>query len=170
MTIADVSTAGYVDPIKQGVSYRNNLSSKQPSNFIIGAQYVDFTDYMIGGMWIYNMYGFTTQLAEQTDILNIEYSRKCIIWRERYVFRKIKKEFLYGIVRRKIQWYYVSLMSPERAFIEYVRERALQPVNDFVEICIQLDANSLKKMTQKYPLKNIQKKIFQIQQLCILQK
>jgi hypothetical protein len=170
MTINDACTMGYVVPIKPGKTYLNKLNGKIPNTSIIGAAYAGDTEYMIWGMRIYNMYGFTTQLAEVTDVYTLKYSRERYLDGQRFVFRKVKKEFLYGFEEKVIQGYATRLMSRERAFLEYVRERRWQSEWDFFEIYESCNLKTLQQLLKKYPLKNVIKKITQIQQLCISKK
>lgn len=158
----DLTRNNYIEPIRKGQAYWNMLSWKPKLGELVAAWYVGDSDYMIGGMSVYNMYGFTTQLAQETKTYTTSISREVQIFWQRYVFSKINDTFLYGWEERSVLGYQIRFMSRERAFIEYVRERFLQPEKDFLEIYESLSSKKLESLLIKYPLKNIIKKIGKI--------
>jgi len=55
------------------------------------------SEYMFGGFDRYNKDGFITQVSNIFTIYNLKYSRNVEILGIRFQFKKVKKDFFYGI-------------------------------------------------------------------------
>lgn len=121
-TLADLSRAGILSPIKQEEWYLNELASEESDWYVIWALYMWKKPYMFGWLNIYNRYHFTTQLAERYTIYNTEFSGQRLIAWARFIFVKQRPTFFYGIKKSVRQWYSVNFMSPERALIELFKK------------------------------------------------
>lgn len=83
--------------------------------------------YAFGGMSVYNRYSLSEQIAEVFTIYNTKISGEKDIAGVRYVFIRQRESFFYGIDTGKADQYEYRIMSPERAFIQMLREGKVFP-------------------------------------------
>jgi hypothetical protein len=79
--------------------------------------------YMFGGLAVYNSYSLSTQVPEWYTILNTSISGERRIGPVKLIFTRQRESFFYGREMRKQDEYIYSIMSPERAFIEVLKEK-----------------------------------------------
>lgn len=145
----------YLAVIKKWESYYNLLIKDFKNPYILGSGYMNNEVYMFWGIDRYNKEGFTTQVSNIFTVYNTKYSRKInIVWIP-FVFKKIKKEFLYG---GKIQ-NNIVYMERERLFLEYVRDYLEYPNDFFIPLVSTLDTGKLKKYIKMYPIKKVVSKV-----------
>jgi len=141
--------------IKRDVYYLNTLDSKIANPFVIWATYCEYKNYIFGGVALYNRYGFTTQVANKYMIYTTEYYWTKKILDTFYSFKKVKKEMIYGYKEKMIDWVFVRMMTPERAFIEFCRENKTR-INTLKEIYnTKIDKQLFENTLKKYPYQNI---------------
>lgn len=113
---------------------------------------------MVGGLYLYNRYGFTTQLADRMTVYNTVYSGKREIAGAKFIFKRVRPSFFRGKEKRQsvkesqgIVYYRMTL---ERAVIQLLIETEGKPefAND---IYYQLktgsiDSKKLMEFTKKY--------------------
>ena len=159
-TIAELCKDGIVTPIKRWKIYINNRSSHRKDDYVIGSLYFGDEPYVFGGLHVYNLYHFTTQIAERYTIYNTTISGKKIIGNAKFIFKKVRPSFFYGIKTKMITGRLVNFMSPERALIELYKEKE-NP--EFIKgIPSNIDRIKLTKMAEKYCDKNVLQRIKKI--------
>ncbi|MBW7954957.1 hypothetical protein H3C61_04045 [Candidatus Gracilibacteria bacterium] len=157
--IKDVTSLGLISPLKRGQIYINNLSNKIEDPFVIADLYFQGKDYAFGGLGVYNMYGFSTQVVEWYTVYNKLISGDRIIGKTKFIFKKQKPNFFYGIITKKSGDNSYLVFSPERAFIQLLKEG-----KNFNELPKNIDKENLLQMAKKYAPKTI---ISKIEKLCI---
>jgi len=161
-TIKDLCSLWIISPLKRWKIYINNLSNKLEDPFVIADLYFGWKDYCFGWLWVYNMYSFSTQVIEWYTVYNLEVSWDRIIWWTKFIFKKQKPSFFYWIIKAKSWLNKYLVFSPERAFIQLLKEW-----KNFNEIPYNINVETLLKMAKKYAPKTIFSKI---EKLCILKK
>lgn len=158
-TISQISNLWLITPLKRGKYYFNNLGRKSVNPYIVWALYMQGKTYCYGWLWVYNLYGFTTQLADWKTIYNTQISGKKIIWKYRIIFKRQRESFFYGIETKSQNGIKYHIMSPERAFIERLKEWVL-----FTELPKNVDSKKLLSLTKN----NASQTLFsQIKKLCL---
>ena len=67
----------------------------------------------------------------------------------------MKKELIYGFEKKFDRGIYYSIMTKERAFIEFCRENK-EKITELKEIYkTMIDKSELKKLLKKYPYQNV---------------
>lgn len=154
-TIYDLTRKGVLAVIKREESYLNIYYEKWPTPWIIGAAYCGKTNYMFWWLAVYNLYGFTTQIANQYTIYSTLFYGEKKIYTTDFSFKKVKNEVIYGFEPKYDRWIYYSIMSIERAFIEYCKEN-MNKVDELKEIYKKfIDKQKLETLIKKYPYQNI---------------
>ncbi len=75
---------------------------------------------MIGGIGLYNEYGFTTQQAQKTVVYTTKTSGEKTIAGQRFICITQAKSFFYGRERKQTQWVDYYRMDIERALIQLI--------------------------------------------------
>lgn len=158
-SVRQISNLGIISPLKRGKYYFNNLGNDFINPYIIWALYMEDNLYVYGGLWIYNHYSFTTQIAEWYTIYNTKISGKKIIWNTKIIFKRQRESFFYGVDIKKFDKINYNIMSPERAFIERMKEW-----DYFSEIPNNVNTKKLIRLAEKNATKTIQVKI---KKLCL---
>lgn len=158
--VAELCKDWIVTPIKKWKIYINNESSHRKDDYVIWSLYFGDDLYMFGWLNIYNTYHFTTQIAERYTVYNTKYIGKKIIGSAKFIFKKVRPSFFYGMKTRMITGYMVNFMSPERAFIELFKEK--EKPEFIYKMPSNIDRQKLKKMVEKYGDKNILQRIINL--------
>lgn len=162
-TMDDLSRLGYISVIKNNKWYYNNQIQTIKNPYVLWATYMDFKDYMFWWQDLFNKYGFTTQVSNTFTIYNLRYSKeKEILWIT-FIFKKVKKDFLYGKKQKMIDYHKLNFMTKERCFLEFVRIYITYDDSFFLESYKLLNKDSLAKVKKKYPLKSVLNKIKKIE-------
>jgi hypothetical protein len=117
-----LSAKWLISIIKNGSLYKNNLYSGYVSRYEIIALYMRWTDYMIGGLFAYNQYGFSTQLPNRRTVYNTTYSGRREIAGANIIFRRVRPSFFRGKQKKTSQGIPYYIMSRERALIQLLLE------------------------------------------------
>lgn len=149
-TINDLSFMWLIIPIKRGKSYINTFSKEVQDHFKVGDTYFEWWQYMFWWLGIYNQYWFSTQVVEWHTIYNTKVSWKRIIWNNKFILKKQIDSFFYWSKTIKEWNSTYKIMSPERAFIQMIKEWA-----DVFEVPKSIDKKKLIKMSSKYTSKRI---------------
>lgn len=157
--IKDITSLWLISPLKRWQTYINNLSNKLEDPFVVADLYFGWKDYAFGWLWVYNMYWFSTQVVEWYTVYNKMLSGDRIIWKTKFIFKKQKPNFFYWIITKKSWDSSYLVFSPERAFIQLLKEWKI-----FNELPKNIDKEKLLQMAQKYAPKTIFSKI---EKLCI---
>ncbi len=107
--------------------------------------------YVFGGMSVYNRYSLSEQIAEVYTLYNTRISGSKEIAGIRYDFIRQRESFFYGIQREGVDEYEYAIMSPERAYIQMIREGKVfphLPKNIQKEVLIQLSEKNTSKSLQ----------------------
>lgn len=152
-TIADLCNRKFITPIKKDKVYVNLLYERYINPYIVGALYFGDKPYVFGWIDIYNKYHFTTQIAEWRVIYNTEIlGEKVIAWCK-FIFKKVRPSFFYGIKKQKIDGYTINIMSAERALIElYKTEEEPEFITKLPD---NVDVKKLIKLASTNVSKNI---------------
>ena len=146
-------------PIKRGDWYINNKSKDYINPYIVWSLYMWNEIYTFWGLSAYNLYGLSTQVAEWYTIYNTKISWKKIIWNSKFLFIRQRESFFYGIKNVKSEGYMYSIMTPERAFIQLLKEK-----KNFNIIPYWINSSKLTKLADKYCSKNI---INSVKKICL---
>jgi len=158
-TITSLVSKWLIVPIKRWKVYINTFSKEISYPFVIADLYMWNDLYVIWWLAVYNYYGFTEQIASKYTIYNTKISWEKIIWGINFIFIKQRESFFYWIKKWKFEWKKFNIMSPERAFIQIIKEwKKFDKLPDIV------DKEKLLKMAEKYASKNLLSKI---KKLCI---
>ena len=120
--ISDLTLKWLIIPVKRGKSYINTFSKNAQDHFQVGDLYFEWKDYMFGGLGLYNQYWFSAQVVEWHTVYNTTVSWKRIIWKNKFIFKKQIKSFFYWAYTLKYWNASCIIMSPERAFIQFVKD------------------------------------------------
>lgn len=153
-TINQLCSLWLLTPIKKGKWYLNNKSKEIVNPFVVWDLYFWDEIYMFWWMMVYNKYWISEQIAEWYTIYNTKISWKKIIWNSKFIFVKQRESFFYWIKTEKIWEYSYKIMTPERAFIQ-----ALKEDKKFDKLPYKVDLKKLEKLAKKYASKTINDKI-----------
>lgn len=153
-SIAQLSKAKVITPIKKGQVYINNQTQQYKDPYIVGALYFGDDPYMFGGLAVYNRYWLTTQVPDRYTIYNTKnIGKKVINQTARFIFKKVRASFFYGYKTQKIWAYTVKIMTPERALIQMIKEWSNR---EFIKtLPASVDKKRLLSMAKKYASKSL---------------
>jgi len=157
--IKDLAKYGLISVIKKWKWYLNNLCDNLENPYKIIDLYFDWKNYMFWWLSVYNMYNFSTQIADKFTVYNTSYSWEKKIWPYTYLFKKENPNFFYWAKLENSWPYTYRVMSPERAFIQMLKEK-----KDFNYLPNNLDKNNLLNLAEKYAPKYVLQKI---KKLCL---
>ncbi len=123
--IKTLSSRWLIVPIKRGSLYLNLLSAEHNRLLAttILAQYAKDKVYAVWGLYLYNQYHFSEQMADRVTVYTTDIRGKRIIAGYKFIFRQVRPSFFRGIEKADAQWYgSYNRMSPERALIEMIKE------------------------------------------------
>lgn len=143
-TIKQLCNLDIIRPIKRWKTYLNRKSREFINPFVIGALYMGDDLYMFGGISVYNRYSLSEQIAEVYTIYNTKISWDKEIAGIRYSFVRARESFFYGVERIAIDEYEYSIMSPERAYIQMLREGKV-----FTHLPKNIDTEKLLHLAEK---------------------
>ena len=153
-SISQISNLWLITPLKRGKYYFNNLWREFINPYVVWDYYMGEDLYTYGWLGVYNLYWFTTQLADWQTIYNTKISGKKIIWKHKIIFKRQRQSFFYGINTLHFENKSYKIMSPERAFIERLKEWVA-----FTELPPKVDRDILLQMSKKHASKTIHNKI-----------
>lgn len=157
--IKDISSLKLISPLKRWKYYINNINKQFENPYEMIKKYFEGEKYVFWWLGIYNMYWFSTQVAEWHTVYNTKISWNRIIWKTKFIFRKQRESFFYGNVINKNWDNKYNVMSEQRAFIQIIKE--WQKVKN---IPYNVNKDSLLQLAEKYSSKNI---VSKIKQICI---
>lgn len=156
-TIKQLCNLDIVRPIKRGRWYLNRKSREFINPFVVGGLYMGDDLYTFGGMSVYNRYSLSEQIAEVYTIYNTKISWAREIAGIRYDFIRQRESFFYGMHSEKVDEYEYTIMCPERAYIQMIREGKIfahTPKNIQKEVLVKLaeenTSKSLQSLIKKY--------------------
>ena len=149
-SIYDLTRKWIIAVIKKDNTYLNLSYVWWYTPWVVGDAYCQSAKYMFWWLAVYNLYGFTTQLAQAYTIYNNEFSGEKNICSMDIFLKKVKPDFLYGMMTKRNKGISYQVMSPERAFIEYCRENP-EKIYDLRVIYSDLDPKKVANMVNKYP-------------------
>ena len=158
-TVAQLCDTKMITPLKRWVWYINNINRTMEDPYRIASIYFGDELYMFGGLGVYQMYGYSTQLIEWYTVYNTQISWERIIGKTRYIFRKQRESFFYGMTTAASGDITYAVMSRERALIQMMREGKI-----FRTFPARVDKDTLINMAEQYAPKSI---LTMIQKLCI---
>jgi hypothetical protein len=158
-SVTQISNLGLISPLKRGKYYFNNLGRELVSSYSIGGVYMKWEIYAFWWLSVYNMYGFTTQVAEWYTVYNTKISGKKVIWTAKFIFKRQRESFFYGIEMQTRNTIVYSIMTPERAFIERLKEWF-----DFSSLPQSVDSKKLLSLSKNNASGTI---ISKIEKLCL---
>ncbi len=144
-TISQLCDTSMISPLKRWVRYINNINRDIEDPYRIADLYFWLEPYMFGGLGVYQMYGYSTQLIEWYTVYNTQISGERIIGKTKYIFRKERPSFFYGVTAAESSNITYRVMSRERAMIEMLREG-----KTFRTLPRGIDRDTLMDMAQKY--------------------
>lgn len=153
-TINQLCSLWLLTPIKKGKWYLNNKSKEIVNPFVVWDLYFWDELYVFWWISVYNRYGISEQIAEWYTIYNTKISWKKIIWNSKFIFVKQRESFFYWIKIEKFWEYSYKIMTPERAFIQ-----ALKEDKKFDKLPYKVDFKKLEKLAKKYASITINDKI-----------
>lgn len=158
--VFQLSSRGLISPIKQWELYLNKTYREYVSKQSILWKYMEGKEYMIGGLYLYNQYWYTTQLADRTTVYNTIYSgQRAVAW-AKFIFHKVRSSFFRWKERKESQWVYYYTMSPERALIQLIKDNKWRlEFQEDIAYKIRkgdLDSKKILSLCQKYCSKNTQ--------------
>ena len=153
-TINQLCSLWLLTPIKKGKWYLNNKSKEIVNTFVVWDLYFWDELYVFWWMSVYNRYSISEQIAEWYTIYNTKISWKKIIWNSKFIFVKQRESFFYGIKIEKVWENSYKIMTPERAFIQ-----ALKEDKKFDKLPYKVDFKKLEKLAKKYASITINDKI-----------
>lgn len=150
-TIKQLCNQDIIRPIKRGKCYLNRKSREFINPFVVGGLYMGDEIYVFGGMSVYNRYSLSEQIAEIYTIYNTKISWEKEIAGIHYDFIRQRESFFYGIQREKVDEYEYSIMSPERAYIQMIREGKI-----FLSIPKNIQKKALIQLSEENASKSLQ--------------
>ncbi len=121
----ELSRRWLLAPILRGELYLNLLSNKKKWLLAttILAQYGENKTYAVGGIYLYNQYHLSQQLADRITVYNTSIRGKRTIAGYKFIFRQVRSSFFRGIEKTNAQGYGTyQRMTPERALIQLIDE------------------------------------------------
>lgn len=110
---------------------------------------------MIGGIYAYNQYGFTTQVPEWIEVYSDTYHGKKLFHNVKIIFRRARPSFFFDKLEKKSMGIRYYIMSPERALLELIKK-----TNGKMEFIDNLPKNinfkRLKKIAYEHSSKRVQ--------------
>lgn len=158
-SISQLCNYGLISPIKRGKWYLNKRSREFINPYVVGSLYMWDEIYMYGWMSVYNSYWISEQISEKYTIYNTKISGEKIIWNIPFIFKRQRVSFFYGLTDTEINGNSYKLMSPERAFIQAIKEK-----KKFKKIPVSIDKNKLLTLAEKNASKTV---LTSIKKLCI---
>ncbi len=158
-SISQLCNYGLISPIKRGKWYMNKRSRDFINPYIVGSLYMWDDLYMYGWMSVYNSYWISEQISEKYTIYNTKISGEKTIWNIPFIFKRQRASFFYGILDKEINGDIYKVMSPERAYIQALKEK-----KRFQELPINIDKDKLLALANNNASKTI---ITTIKRLCI---
>ena len=156
-TVSQLCDKRLITPIKRGKWYINNESTEYIDPYIVWSLYMGDAPYMFGGLAVYNSYSLSTQVPEWYTILNTSISWERRIGSVKLIFTRQRESFFYGGEMRKQGEYSYTIMSPERAFIEMLKEK-----KKFSTLPYGIDREKLISLARENASKTINTTIQQI--------
>jgi len=153
-TITQLCNLWLITPIKRWKIYINNKTRDYINPFVIWALYMWDELYMFWWMMMYNRYGISEQIAVWYTIYNTKISWEKIIWNAKFIFVRQRESFFYWAKTEKFDWISYKVMSPERAFIQAIKEN-----KKFDTLPYRIDKKKLEKLSSKYASKTINLKL-----------
>lgn len=155
-----LSAKGLISVIKNGELYKNELYSGDISRYAILSLYMKESVYMLGGAFVYNQYGFSTQIATRYTVYNTIYSwQREIAW-AKFIFRRVRPSFFRGKQRKQSQNIFYYVMTPERALTQLLIDTNGNPeFDDDIRMQIKkwrVSISIFQAMSKKYCLKSQQ--------------
>lgn len=161
--IKELSRRWLLTPIVRGELYLNLLSSKKKWLLAttILAQYGKEKTYAVGGLYLYNQYHFSQQLADRITVYNTSIRGKRIIAGYKFIFRQVRPSFFREIKKVGAQWYGTyQCLSPERALIQMIDESdgKIEYAQDIYQEIKKKNISPTKLITlsEKYTSKRVQ--------------
>ncbi len=152
-----------LSPILRWELYLNLLSSKKKWLLAttILAQYGKNKLYSIGGMYLYNQYHFSQQLANKITVYNASTRGERNIAGYTFIFRQVRPSFFRGIEKVDAQWYGTyNRMTSERALIQMIDENdgKMEYVEDIYQEIKKkiISPTKLISLSQKYCSQRVQ--------------
>ncbi len=150
-------------PISRGELYLNLLSpeNKRLLSTTILAQYGKNKTYAVGGLYLYNQYNFSQQLADRVTVYNTSIRGKRIIAWYKFIFRQVRPSFFRGIEKVDAPWYGIyNRMTRERALIELIDEKEWK-IEYAQDIYSEIKKGNVSKikliaLSEKYTSKRVQ--------------
>ncbi len=158
-TRSDLCDKGLITPLKRGKYYFNNLSKEIITPYAVWGIYMKWEMYAFWWLAVYNKYWLTTQVPEWYTIYNTKISGKKYIGNSKFIFKRQRESFFYWIESKKSNGIEYNILSPERAFIERIKE-----YDSIKNVPKNIDTKKLKEMAKTYTPKTVQSKI---QDICI---
>jgi len=161
--IKELSRRWLLAPIVRGKLYLNLLSSKKKWLLAttILAQYGKNKLYTIGGIYLYNQYHFSQQVANKITVYNTSIRGERTIAGYTFMFRQVRPSFFRGIEKVDAQWYGTYYgMTRERALIQLIEENdgKLEYAQDIYQEIKKKNISTTKLITlsQKHTSKRVQ--------------
>lgn len=155
-SIYDLTRKWVISVIKRNETYLNLAYEKWPTPWTLWAAYCGDIDYMFGWLAVYNLYGFTTQIANKYMIYSSVFYGTREIYNTYITFKKVEKKLLYGYEKKFDRGLFYNIMTRERAFIEYCRENQTK-IDQLKSIYRNdIDHKEFVRLLKKYPYNNIQ--------------
>lgn len=161
--IKELSRRWLLAPIVRGELYLNLLSSKKKWLLAttILAQYGKNKLYTIGGIYLYNQYHFSQQVANKITVYNTSIRGERTIAGYTFMFRQVRPSFFRGIEKVDAQWYGTYYgMTRERALIQLIEENdgKLEYAQDIYQEIKKKNISTTKLITlsQKHTSKRVQ--------------
>ncbi len=158
-SISQLCNMWLLTPIKRGKWYVNNKTREYINPFVVGDLYMWNELYMFGWIMMYNRYNISDQVPEWYTIYNTKISWKKIIWSAKFIFIRQRENFFYGMKNEKFEEYNYKVMTPERAFIQALKEKKI-----FDIVPYWIDKIKLIKLAKKNASQTINDKI---KKLCL---
>lgn len=122
-TISDLCRKKVISPLKRWWdTYINNLSREIQDPYKTAKLYFWDDIYAFGGLGVYASYGYSTQVIEWYTVYNTRVSGERIIGNVKFIFRKQRQSFFYGIATAENKFWSYQVLSRERAFIQMLQE------------------------------------------------
>jgi hypothetical protein len=154
-TVTDLCRKKVITPIKRsGNMYINNMSKEVQDPYQTASLYFQGEIYTFGGLGVYATYGYSTQMIEWYTVYNTHVSGKRIIGNVKFIFLRQREWFFYGITTASNKFGQYQVMSPERAFIQMLREG-----KKWEEIPNNIDRKILLSLSKQYASKALYAKI-----------
>jgi hypothetical protein len=152
-SIAEMCKRKLLEPLKKWVYYFNLESRAFVNPYVVGKLYCEWVQYCFGGMNVYNMYGFTTQLPNYMTLYTSVYLGEKDIKDQKYMFKKVRPSFFRGMKETTIAHEKIMIMTPERALIQMIIDG--NSLEFLQEQPNNIDQKKLRKMANTYASKTV---------------